>query len=181
MTSSRRVPNLLLSLLVILAVTGLALLCIAVAAGLLLPAVQAAREAAQRKQAQNNLKQLAAALENYRAAQNLPETGGSQPPAATPDGGLSEEAVRERAIRYKVEWLKENPDEPFTDAPISRVEKTPDGWRVVFEAVSPPGEAEREHPRELHVDVGREGTLVEVAREPGEAAGSARDVLRTES
>src|SRR5215212_417829 len=95
MKSKRRCGFTLVELLVVIAIIGILV-------ALLLPAIQAAREAARRTQDLNNLKQLGLALHNYLSAKKDILPGGMFQENKTP-GGFQGESFFVRLMPYMEE------------------------------------------------------------------------------
>lgn len=111
-------------LIAVLAVSAMVLLlCSGLLVGLLLPAVQASREAARRMSCQNNLKQIALALHNYESAYR------SLPPAYTVDEqGRPLHSWRTLILPFlEYSWLYEQIDlsKPWDDPVNAAFNETP--------------------------------------------------------
>jgi prepilin-type N-terminal cleavage/methylation domain-containing protein/prepilin-type processing-associated H-X9-DG protein len=92
LTSNRRSGFTLVELLVVIAIIG-------VLVALLLPAVQAAREAARRSQCKNNLKQIGLAVLNHEDSLKMFPTGGTSPDVHIDDFLLDTQTVANRLQR----------------------------------------------------------------------------------
>ncbi|MEO9933362.1 DUF1559 domain-containing protein [Rhodopirellula bahusiensis] len=125
--SSRSSGFTLVELLVVIAIIG-------VMVGLLLPAVQSAREAARRMQCSNNMKQLGLAIHNYHSSFKMfPANIGSQTDAGSPYRGAS----------WLVQILPQMEQSPlyekltFVDTDFSTQDAVNRNWEVLDEAIVP--------------------------------------------
>ena len=115
----------LVELLVVIAIIGILV-------ALLLPAIQAAREAARRTQCQNNLKNIALACLNYENSHKVLPPGAINTGLAGPDGNgvgwpviilqyLEESAIGSQVFDAIRKRQQDNPNDPFDGYEIARL------------------------------------------------------------
>jgi hypothetical protein len=147
-------------------------MCGGLGAAFVWPAIQAAREAAVREIAENNLRQLEAALRSYHMPleeqalnEEQPETEAGQniPP---PQDAISKEEIEDLAQRYKAEWVVTQTDTTFQIASVFETRRTEEGWRVTFESMTRNDPSSPPTRHYLHVFLDREGKLSKVERAP---------------
>jgi prepilin-type N-terminal cleavage/methylation domain-containing protein len=102
MTRLRRGGFTLVELLVVIAIIGILV-------ALLLPAVQAAREAARRMQCGNNLKQIGLALHNYESAYKTFPASPGYPTSETPGGRYAQAWLAWSGLAYLLPFLEQGP------------------------------------------------------------------------
>jgi hypothetical protein len=79
--------------------------------------------------------------------------------------------VAKAAVKARDNWVADHPEDvAFKDMPVSEIEKTDEGWHVVFEAVTLPGEPEGESHLYLHVHLDTDGKVIKVVRGPDEVS-----------
>jgi prepilin-type N-terminal cleavage/methylation domain-containing protein/prepilin-type processing-associated H-X9-DG protein len=118
LSTRKRLAFTLVELLVVIAIIGILV-------ALLLPAIQAAREAARRTQCQNNVKNIALACLNYESSKK-----------ALPPGSINSSGLQKSGMAWTVQILPYLEDAQISDDALAKFRKVDDAYSGTFDQLN---------------------------------------------